>query len=300
MVEIRVPATSANIGSGFDCLGFALQLYNIFRVERVEKGLENIVLDQISGKNFELSLEDNLYYQAISKVYDIIGKKMDCLRLTEEVNIPFARGLGSSASAVVAGLIAGNYLTGNQFSEEEIIKLAVEIEGHPDNVLPALKGGFIINVISEERIIHKKLELDNEFQFVIIIPDFKLKTDEVRRVLPDKISFDDAIFNLSRASLLTACLHDKDFDKLKIAMEDRLHQDYRAKLIPGFHQVVDAAYQKGALGVSLSGSGPSILAIVNTNATDIGETMAKVFEKNGISSTFIVKCADNEGCKIIS
>lgn len=299
MLEIRVPATSANVGPGFDCLGFAIRLYNIFRIEKTKEGIETNVIDKTTGKIYTLPVEENLFYQAIKRLYTAVGKKLDCLRLTEVINIPIARGLGSSASAVIAGLVAGNHLLNKPLSEKEIIDFAIEIEGHPDNVLPAYKGGFIISVISDNGIVYKKLDIDTGIRFVFIIPDFKMKTKEVRKVLPENILFQDAVFNIGRTALLTASLIKKDLDMLRIALEDRLHQDYRSKLIPGFNDIIETSYKSGAYGVCLSGSGPTIMAVANNNAEKIGEAAVKEFKKYGISSTYIVKSIDNNGCKII-
>ncbi|MFW6305920.1 MAG: homoserine kinase, partial [Bacillota bacterium] len=202
MFEIRVPATSANLGPGFDCLGFAIQIYNKFKIEKTKSGFETEIFDIYSGKKLYLNIEENLFYHALNKVCDYTGKSLDGIKLTEEVNIPFARGLGSSASAVVAGLLAGNFLLGDIVSEGDLINLAVEMEGHPDNVLPAFKGGFIINVIDDQKLVYKRIDINSDINFVIAIPDFKLKTEDVRKVLPDKVSYRDAVFNLSRTAML--------------------------------------------------------------------------------------------------
>jgi len=299
MLEIRVPASSANVGSGFDSLGFAINLYNIFKIEKTKKGIETKIIDQTSGKSLILPPEDNLFYQALKRIYTAAGRNIVGLSLTEIIDIPFARGLGSSASAVIAGLVAGNYLLEKPFSEKEIIEFAIEIEWHPDNVLPAYKGGFIISVISDEGIIYKKVALDEEIKFLFIIPDFKMKTEEVRKVLPASIPLQDTVFNLGRTALLTASLMEKDLDMLKIALEDRLHQDYRSKLIPGFYNIIETAYHHGAYGVCLSGSGPTIMAVVDKNEEMIGKAAVNEFKRHDISSTFIVKTVDNYGCKII-
>mgnify|MGYP002276990601 CR=1 FL=1 len=295
MLEIRIPATSANLGPGFDCLGFAIKLYNSFIIEEISTGIETVINDKVSGKEIDLSLDDNLFYHGMKKVYDLTNNNLDGIKLTEIISIPLARGLGSSATAVVAGLLAANIILDYPFTEEQLIDIAVEMEGHPDNVLPALKGGFVINVITEEGLVYKKIELDQNLNIVLVIPDFKLKTGDVRKVLPEKLGFKDAIFNLSRTALLTSSLQDNNLGKLKIAMEDKLHQDYRAKLIPGFHEVIASAYQQGALGVALSGAGPSMLAIVNDNAEQIGEKMVASFSNHNIKSEYIVTKPDNKG-----
>ncbi|MFP4661981.1 MAG: homoserine kinase [Halanaerobiales bacterium] len=298
MFEIRVPATSANLGPGFDCLGFALKLYNSFKIERIESGINTSIIEQPSGRELALSLEENLFYHAIKKIYDMTGNKLNGIKLTETVNIPFARGLGSSATAVVAGLYAGNRLLNHPFNDDQIIDLAVEMEGHPDNVLPAIRGGFVINVMTESGLVYKKIEIDNNIKLVVVIPDFKLKTEDVRKILPLDVPYSDAVFNLSRTALLVSCFQENDFSQLKVAMEDKLHQDYRSELIPGFHQVIEKAYSHGALGVALSGAGPSMLAISEKNEKEIGQAMVNVFLNHNINSEFIVINPDNKGCII--
>lgn len=298
MLEIKVPATTANLGPGFDCLGFAIKLYNSFKIDRINSGFETVIYEQLTGKEIELSLEDNLFYHAMKKIYEMTNNLLDGIKLTAEINIPFARGLGSSATAVVAGLLAANKLLDYPFSEGQIIDIAVEMEVHPDNVLPALKGGFVISVMTEEGLVYKKIKLAEDLKIILVIPDFKLKTEDVRRVLPEKYTSKQAIFNLSRTALLTSCFQDNDLSQLKDAMDDKFHQDYRSKLIPGFYQVIKSAYKKGAYGVALSGAGPSILAIVKENAKDIGEVMVNSFSDYNIKSKYIVTNPDNNGCLI--
>ncbi|NLJ83555.1 MAG: homoserine kinase [Halanaerobiaceae bacterium] len=300
MIKIRVPATTANLGPGFDCLGIALNLYNYITIEKIDQGLEAVLIDQTSGSILDLPLENNLFVQALSEVSKRTGQKIDGIRITEEINIPFARGLGSSASAVVAGLVAANFLTGESLGEEELIEMAVKMEGHPDNVVPAFKGGFVINAISNKGVCYKKLELDGDLKFIVLIPDFELKTTAVRQALPGQIGYPDAVFNISRAALLTASFYDRDFRLLRTAMEDKLHQDYRSRLIPGFYQVMEAAYEAGALGVALSGSGPTMIAIAKENMDEIGRAMLEAFKENEIKARYLVKTVDNQGCKVIS
>lgn len=300
MIKIRVPATTANLGPGFDCLGIALNLYNYFTIEKIEEGLEAVLVDQSSGNILDLPLENNLFIQAMDELLQRTGRKIDGIRITEEINIPFARGLGSSASAVVAGLVAANCLTGEPFQEEKLIEMAVDIEGHPDNVVPAFKGGFIINVISRNGLCYKKLELGDDLKFVVLIPDFELKTNAVRQALPEKIGYADAVFNISRAALLTASLYTRDYKQMRTAMEDRLHQDYRSRLIPGFFQVMEAAYEAGALGVALSGSGPSMIAVAEDNMDEIGRAMVETFKEHEIKASYLVKTTDNQGCRIVN
>lgn len=298
MLCIRVPATSANLGPGVDSLGLALQLYNLFKVEKIDSGFETIIIDNITGEERILSREDNLFFQALNRIFRLQGKSPDGIRLIEEVEIPFARGLGSSATAIIAGLIAGNILLGKPLTQNEIIKVAVEMEGHPDNVLPALLGGFVINVNPVENLVYKKIALDDRLEIVIVIPDFELKTLELRNVLPIKVDHQDAIFNLSRAALLTSCFLQNNLDGLKTAMEDRLHQIYRSELIPGFEKVIEDAYNNGAAGVALSGAGPSLISFTKANAHDLGCSMVSSFNKYNVKSRYIVTRVDNRGLTV--
>lgn len=297
MLKIKVPATSANLGPGFDTLGLAIKVYNTFIFSKINKGIEIIIRDKNTGNIFEIPRGDNLLYQSMKFLFDKNGKEFEGLRIIEEIDIPFARGMGSSATAVVAGLVAANILMDKPYSEKEIINFSVKIEGHPDNVLPALKGGFVINVMGDD-LVYKKMAISNNLKIIMLIPDFQLKTEDLRNVLPDEIKYQDAIFNQSRTALLTACLYDNDWSKLRFAMEDRLHQDYRAELIPGFHTLLEVAYQYGALGVALSGAGPSLIAFCKQDGELIGQKMVAEFAKYKISSTYILSEVDNKGIQV--
>ncbi|MTI60690.1 MAG: homoserine kinase [Firmicutes bacterium] len=298
MLKLKVPATSANLGPGFDTLGLAMKVYNTFFFSEIDRGIDLIIRDKSTGKIFEIPQEDNLLYQAMKFLFNKRGKEFTGLKIIEEINIPFARGMGSSATAVTAGLVAANILMDKPYTEQEIIDFSVEIEGHPDNVLPALKGGFVINVMGDNGLVYKKMTVSNNLKIVMIIPDFQLKTEDLRSVLPDKIQYRDAIFNQSRTALLTACFYDNDWSKLRSAMEDRLHQDYRADLIPGFHKLLEIAYQSGALGVALSGAGPSLLAFCKQDEELIGQNMAAEFAEFKINSTYMITEVDNKGIQV--
>lgn len=298
MLKIKVPATSANLGPGFDTLGLAMKVYNTFIFSEIDRGIDIIIRDKNTGEIFEISQEHNLLYQSMKFLFDKNGKEFAGLKIIEEINIPFARGMGSSATAVTAGLVAANILMDRPYSEQELIDFSVEIEGHPDNVVPALKGGFVINVMGDNGLVYKKMTVPNNLKIVMLIPDFQLKTEDLRSVLPDKIQYQDAIFNQSRTALLTACFYDNDWSKLRLAMEDRLHQDYRADLIPGFHRLLEIAYQSGALGVALSGAGPSLLSFCKEHGELIGQKMAAEFAKFKINSTYIITRVDNKGIQV--
>jgi homoserine kinase len=298
MFEIRLPATSANLGPGFDSLGLALQLYNTFYFKQIEDDIKIRLLDE-SGNTINLSPEDNLVYQTMKGLFTDYGKPCTGFELTGKIGIPIGRGLGSSATAIIAGLVAANRYLGNPLTEESLIKKAIAIEGHPDNIVSAFYGGFNINVLTDKGVISKKIKLDETMQIVLVIPDFQLSTRELRQILPEKVSYRDAVFNHSRTALLTACFYEHNLDLLSTAMEDRLHQDYRAPLIPGFQEIINRAYQTGAKGIALSGAGPTIIAICRKKAEVIGQVMVDVFKSHQIDSRYLITVPDNRGIMII-
>lgn len=299
MFSVRVPATSANLGPGFDSLGIALKLYNTFRFKKIEKGVKIRIKEVETGNSIELPLHDNLVYVAMKHLFSVCNKPLDGIEVVEEISIPMARGLGSSATAIIAGLVGANRLLENPFKQSEILKIAIEIEKHPDNVVPALMGGFVISVTSEKEHFYKKIEVDENLQVILVTPSFQLQTEALRQVLPKQVDYQDAIFNHSRTALLAASLYDADWDLLSVAMQDRLHQDYRSALIPGFKYVLEKGYQAGAIGVALSGAGPTVLAFSRKNSKEIGEVMVSGFAKHNIHSKYIVTCPDNKGLQWI-
>jgi len=297
LFKIRIPATSANLGPGFDCFGLAIKVYNTFIFEKIPFGFEFIV--KFKNKEIPINQGDNLVYVAMKETFDMFNKSMPGIRLIEEINIPFSRGLGSSATAILAGILASNKILGNPMNDEEILNLAYKIEGHSDNIVPALNGGFNITIIENNKIIFKKVNVDENLRIIIAIPEIKIKTKESRKILPAEVKREDAIFNLSRAALLAASLITRDYSYFPVAFQDKLHQNYRAKLIPGFYDVVSNAYNEGALGVALSGSGSSIIAFTISNEKNIAQSMIKTFSKLGIDSEYIITSTDNEGALII-
>lgn len=203
---------------------------------------------------------------------------------------PLARGLGSSASAIIGGLTAAAIVSEKVIEEKDFIKLAVLLEKHPDNVVPALVGGLTINYNCNEDYSYYKINVSQNISFVLVVPDYELKTKELRAVLPDKITYPDAIFNLSRTALFTAAFINNEYQLLKKAMEDKIHQPYRKELIEEFDQVLSKAYEWGAYGAALSGAGPTIIAVADKNTEKIAEEMKKPFKARNINcSSFILK-----------
>ncbi len=258
MVEVRVPATSANMGAGFDCLGIALSLYNYFYVEEYDGTLD------IQGCDEAHKNENNLVYTSIQRCFEKIGYKAKNkgLRIKIKSDIPSSRGLGSSAACIVGGIMCANEIAGSRLSINELVKLASEIEGHPDNTTPALLGGMTVAISHGARIYYEKVNIPSDLKFCSISPDFTLPTKKARSILPEQIPFKDAVFNVSRASLLVAAMASGNHELIKIACEDRLHQPYRAAHIPDYNEVIKEALGLNCLGAFLSGAGPTILVIL--------------------------------------
>ncbi len=295
MIKLKVPATSANLGPGFDCLGIALKIYNYYTFKKIkDKEIKFNFINNITGEEIKLEKKNNLTYRAIKDNFDLnFG-----IEIQGKISIPIARGLGSSAAAIIAGIVGTNFLTGHQLSENNILERAINIEGHPDNIAPAYWGGFNINLMTDNGLINKRFNIEQGIKIILIIPAFKISTNKLRGVLPGKVSFSDAVYNHSRTALLTACFYEGDWDNLSTAMEDRLHQDYRAKFIPGFYEIIKTSYLNGALGVALSGSGPTILIFANSDCHKIGKAIVKVFKTYNIESDYLITEPDNEGIKI--
>ncbi|MGL5314049.1 MAG: homoserine kinase [Peptostreptococcaceae bacterium] len=261
MLEIIVPATSANIGPGFDCLGVALNLYNKFYIEEIDNGLEVI------GCEKEFANKDNLIYKSMQFFFDNVDCKYipNGVRIEIESNIPVSRGLGSSASCIVAGVIAANELSKANLNKDELLKIATQIEGHPDNVAPALFGNMVVSIMENENIHYNVIKVPNHLKFCAMIPNFRLSTEKARAALPSDISHKDGIFNVGRVSLLISAIMNQNFDLIKVACQDKMHQDYRGSLIENYKEIVNHANNLNSLGVFLSGAGPTIMSIIKDN-----------------------------------
>lgn len=260
MIKIKIPATSANLGAGYDSLGLALDFYNQVNMEESD----SIDITSLDGVSIPTD-KTNLVYKSASDLFKVCGKNLKGLKLEQTNNIPMARGLGSSSACIVAGLVGANTLLNNPLSTDDLVDIAAQIEGHPDNTAPALLGGIVTAVFDGKKVHWVKQEVYTKLKFVAIIPDFELKTDKARACIPKEISHKDAVYNLSRAALFSASLLTGKFENLRTAVHDRLHQPYRMELIPHCREVFDIAYNHGAYGVYISGAGPAVMAIVDDN-----------------------------------
>ena len=283
MVKVRGPATTANMGPGFDVLGMALNIYNYVEMWEISDGLEIIVDGE--GKGSIDRGKNNIAYLIARRVFDRVGHEPSGLGIRLVNEIPTARGLGSSAAALVGAALAANVVSGGQLTEEEILGMVSEMEGHPDNAVPALVGGVTICIEDDGGLVYRKMAPPSELQAVIAIPRYELSTEKARSVLPKRVSFGDAIFNMGRVGLLVHALERGDLDLLGLAMKDRLHQPHRMPLIPGMGDVFSAALEAGAVGAALSGAGPTLIAFTagDGDMPNIKAAMEEKFKDHEIS-----------------
>lgn len=256
MIRITVPGTSANLGPGFDCLGVALTIYNHFSFVPIEEGIE---WDQC---NPEYQNEQNLVYRGMKKTWETLGISPMGVRISINEEIPISRGLGSSAACLVAGVAGANEMADSPLSKEEIFHLASSLEGHPDNVAPAIFGGMMVSAKWEDRFVAQPISIASGLQFYGIVPDFQLSTEEARKVLPETIPYWDGVHSVGKTALLIASLVNGEFSLLRNSLNDLLHQPYRSQLIPAFHHILEASKEAGDYGAFLSGAGPTIMAVV--------------------------------------
>ncbi len=292
MLKITVPASSANLGAGFDALGLALTLYNRVWMEEAD----GCRIESRDGTHIPLD-ESNLIYQTARTLFERCGHPFRGLHLVQENNIPMTRGLGSSSACLVAGLLGANTLLGSPLSGAELLDVAAELEGHPDNVAPALLGGLVTAVMEGGRVHAVSVPVAPSFRFAVFVPDFELKTEVARAALPAGVPLGDAVYNLSRAALMTASLFSGSFENLRVAVQDRLHQPYRFPMIPHAEQVFYLAYELGAFGVCISGAGPSILAI--TDKEDFGALAKTQLKQAGLNNWQVqVYHCDADGAQV--
>jgi homoserine kinase len=293
-LRLRIPATTANLGPGFDALGLALSLYNRFSVETTP-GREVVVSVRGEGEGRLPTDGSNLFCRSMKAVYDRLGEPMPGLRIGAEIAIPLARGLGSSATAAMAGLVAANRLCGSRLSEADLVGMATEIEGHPDNAVPCLLGGFTAAAHADGRVTYVRSVPGGPIRAVAAVPAFELETARARAALPGSVDLRDAVYNVTHTALLTLAVAKGEFEVLRAAMRDRLHQPYRAPLIPGMARVFEAALGAGALGAAISGAGPTLIAFVRDEAGTVGEAMHRAWEMEGIASRILTLDVDTQG-----
>lgn len=309
-VSVKVPATTANLGPGFDCMGMALPVYNTVTIEETVLPGTGVEINVISedDKADELSLEhipmdeNSIIYKAVELLYNSIGQTPSELKITIHTQIPVARGLGSSASVIVGGLLAANELLGHPADEAALLSIATEVEGHPDNVTPAIVGGLVLTSSEDDgSIVYRKLEWPKEWSITVCIPEYELATDISRSVLPKEVPMQDAVFNAKRLGMFVHALHTKDSALMKLALKDKLHQPYRMKLVPGLEKITEnLKHEENVLGCVLSGAGPAILVISEKNNLDkIKSIVRDTWNDLNVKAEILTLPVEEQGAQII-
>jgi len=300
MFRVKVPATSANLGSGFDTMGIALSLYNFYDVLGLdEPGAYKV---EVYGEGAaELEKADvNLIIKSYERVCSEWGIESPGLTIRCLNAIPLYRGLGSSASAIAGGVMIANAMRAEPLPMDELLPLMVKMEGHPDNIVPCCLGGMVVSCMKGDELKYVKLPSPpEEISAVVAVPEVLVSTEEARKALPEQISHQDAVFSLNRAALLAASWAAGKWENLSWAMDDRLHQPFRAKLFPGGEDILEEVkHVKGCLGVAISGSGPSMLALTHGSPREVAEAMCRLFTRNNVRSRFFVLSVDEEGARV--
>ncbi len=295
MIKIEIPATSANLGSGFDSLGVALNLYNHVWMEEADE------IDITSKDDIQVPTDEtNLIYWSAERLYKECGKVLPGLRIIQENNIPMTRGLGSSSACIAAGLIGANRFLGSPLSKHDLVNLACKIEGHPDNTTPALLGGLVTTAMENGKVYSVSVPVAKNIRFGVFIPPFELKTEVARKALPNEYTRENAVYNLSRSSLMTAALFSGSLENLRVAVQDSIHQPYRKKFINGVETVFRMSYELGSYGTYISGAGPSIIAIIDDTLEETFNQYAiPHLESRGVKDwQFRLLNADDTGARV--
>ena len=294
---IQIPASTTNLGAGFDTLGLALKLFLRVEIQESAQTRTEILLDGEGAQELPAS-EENLIVQVMRRIFEEEGEALPSVRMRIFNQIPLARGLGSSAAAIVAGIGCFEAITGRELEPNKFFRYALEFENHPDNLAAARYGGFTISAMGErDQITFFRSTIAPHFQILLVVPDFQLQTQRARAVIPRSVSLRDATFNIQRSSLTVAALLRNEFHLLREGLCDKIHQRYRSPLIPGLEEILclQEAGIHGLLGICLSGAGPSILAFVESDLSEIWQRIEAIFKKNQIRSQPYTLEIDNQG-----
>jgi homoserine kinase len=302
MAEIHVPASTSNLGPGFDCFGLALKLYLIVSATAVPGASEACTVTTTGAKENEALPRNaaNLIYRAMTFAARREGVTLPPVELKVHNEIPLASGLGSSAAAIVAGIKLCSSLTGQEMTDQTMQNYAAEFEGHPDNVIASLCGGFTISCLRRDRtVVTAKLDWPAHIRAVIVSPHSQLPTHVARAALARTVNRVSAVYNLQRTALFTAAISQRRYELLWDAMKDQLHQPQRESLVPGLAEALALPHLPGLLGVALSGAGPSIFALATDHTDEIGARIASCFSAHNIGSTVRTLEVDNDGCRLL-
>ncbi|NLK66070.1 MAG: homoserine kinase [Campylobacteraceae bacterium] len=292
-MKILVPATSANLGPGFDALGLSLKLYNEVEITR-----QNILSITIKGEGSSKSSikKNNSFVNVFNEIYSSLTGRNDNFHFSFVNNIPFSRGLGSSSSVIVGAIASAYEMAEFKVDKKTILDRALFYENHPDNISPATLGGFVSSVVENDRVYSQKANLGDEIKAVVVIPNKAMSTNESRTKLPKNLSLKDAVTNLSHAAFLASCFFSKDYESLKIAGKDTIHENSRMESLPELFEVRELAYKNGALLSTLSGSGSSFL---NITYRDDAKNLSEILSKNFPAFRVEIFDFDNDGFKIV-
>lgn len=293
MVRVKVPATSANIGPGFDSLGIAFNLYNEYEFSECENGIN------FYGFKDEFSNTDNIVYKAMLTCFEKCNFKFKGLNINLiKEDIPISRGLGSSSSCIVAGLLGANYIMKSPLTIEELFKIGVEIEGHPDNIAPAFFGGMVVSVMDENNVAYNKIDIKEAIRFIAMIPEFHLPTSVSREVLPLEVSFKDTVYNISRVALMVSSFITGKYELLRYSCKDSIHEKYRSPLIKDYNLVYNKCIDLGVLGCFLSGAGPTIMAMVKNDNNEMFFKIKDFLNDEKINWGVKELCVNNKGAMV--
>ena len=298
-VKVRVPGTSANMGPGFDSLGLALSIYNYIEATETSSGLEIEILDS-ETKEFLPTDEKNLVYKSMKYLFDKVGYHPKGLKLTLKSEVPVTRGLGSSSACIVGGLVCANELAKANLSKRQLMEMATAIEGHSDNVCAACVGGFTVSVYNKEEIFYYSHKIEGDLKLLVLIPDYAVTTQKARNTLPGYYPRREVALNISHTALMVASMVSGNYENLLCAIDDKVHEPYRKVFIDGYQKIYNKLKSYGALGTYISGSGPTLISVVEADDAeffleDISEYMKKAYP----TWTLKLLDVDNEGVKII-
>jgi len=297
MIRLKIPCSTSNIGPGFDTLGLALNRYLYLTVTDAQ---QTTIAVEGNGKEHITTDESNLVFCAMKTTAQKLGKELPAFHLHIKNEIPAYGGLGGSGAAIAGGVFLANELLNGNLSQNEMLNIAVEIEGHPDNVSAALFGGLTINCFNAERKVHcRSVKIEKPLSIITCSPHFQVQTKQARKILPQQISLKDAVTNIENVASLVSAFICGDFEALRYSTGDRLHEQHRATLIPGYNEVKKSALEAGALSFNISGAGPTVFAFALKNEKEIGEAMKRAFEKNGQMATVEVMKVENEGAEVV-
>ena len=298
--KIQIPASSSNLGPGFDCFGLALNVFNEYIVE-IDDSSKKFELSSNLDEKFCPKSKDNVFYKAFETLLKKHKSKIPGLKLEINAQIPTAGGFGSSGTAVLAGYISANKFLNDKLSNDELLFEAAQYEGHPDNVSASMLGGFCLSHLEDQQLFSKKINWDLDVDVLMLFPmGFRVNTDEAREALSESISMQDCISNLSFSSLMTAAITTNDLSLLKKSFRDRIHQEQRLKLIPGAQEIIEMALKHKAIGATISGSGASIIVFIDKEShyVSIKEEAQEIWQKHKLDSSNLMCKVSNSGALI--